>query len=585
MTEDPSPLVRLGAAFALGQLLCSRSIDILTQRLASEYDPDIRQQIVLSLGQVGHLKTLRLLDEQFRVLIPDETLFKAYVYFFSRSIIRSECIGFCCESLSSKNANNRRMAAAALLRIRNSELLAPHIKPLIDAIKNPDPEIRRSVAKVLRLIPFSKKDQMYSDLLTDPDWRVRYESVLAIPGLQNRESLWMEALDDSSNHVVAAALQNAPGDIVLNQHLINKLTRLFKNSSEHIRGSIVQFATPFLDSSNQLPVDFFPADEALLPYKVAGLNNSPNRQSFDSLLNLSKHRIKPIATPAYLGIINMLDSLIANNIITIGEYKAVLIDGLTGNDPVQVYHAASIISETDLKMTDMAPFLYECLKKHNQYAFLEACVAVLSAIEKIRPDGTVDHLKPLLSNKQKQIRDKSRHILTEIYGENVVTPTDYNDVFVYSRLTKLNQYGLCPRVQILTNRGTFVIECDGFYAPYTVAAFLDRIDSGFYDGLIFHRVIPNFVVQGGDPRGDGWGGPNYHLLTEKSPVGYNIGSVGMASAGPDTEGSQFFITTTSQYHLDYNYTRFGRVVEGLDVVLNIERGDKILAADARRPSN
>jgi peptidyl-prolyl cis-trans isomerase B (cyclophilin B) len=236
-------------------------------------------------------------------------------------------------------------------------------------------------------------------------------------------------------------------------------------------------------------------------------------------------------------------------------------------------------------MTEIAPFLYESLKKHSQYAYLEACVAALSAIEKIHPDDAVDHLKPLLSSKQKQIRDKSRHILTEIYGENAIAPSDYNDTFVYSRLTKLNQYGLSPRVDILTNRGTFIIECDGFYAPYTVAAFLGRIDSGFYDGLIFHRVIPNFVVQGGDPRGDGWGGPNYHLLTEKSPGGYDVGSVGMANAGNDTEGSQFFITTTPQYHLDYNYTRFGSVIEGIDVVLNIERGDKILAADIRRPSN
>ncbi|MCK4640521.1 MAG: HEAT repeat domain-containing protein, partial [Candidatus Marinimicrobia bacterium] len=419
MTEDSSPLVRLGAAFALGQLRCSRSIDILTQRLASEYDPDIRQQIVLSLGQVGDIKTLSLLDEHFHVLIPDETLFKAYVYFFSRGINQSECIGFCCESLSSKNANNRRMSAAALQRIRNSELVAPYTKLLIDAAKNPDPEIRRAVAKVLRPIPFSKKDQIYSDLLNDPDWRVRYESVLAIPGLQDGKSLWLEALDDSSKHVVAAALQNAPDDIVLNQHLINKLTQLFNNSSEHIRGSIVQFTAPFLDSSNQAPADSFPVNETLLPYKIAGLKNSPNRRSFNSLLNLSKHRQKTIATPAYLGIINMLDSLIVTNTITISEYRSVLIDGLTGDDPVQVYRAADKISETDLDMTDMAPFLYECLKKHNKYAFLEACVAVLSAIEKITPDDAVDYLKPLLSSKQKQIRDKSRHILTEIYGENV----------------------------------------------------------------------------------------------------------------------------------------------------------------------
>jgi peptidyl-prolyl cis-trans isomerase B (cyclophilin B) len=157
--------------------------------------------------------------------------------------------------------------------------------------------------------------------------------------------------------------------------------------------------------------------------------------------------------------------------------------------------------------------------------------------------------------------------------------------FLYSNLDKLNQHGLHPYVEITTNKGSFVIRRDGYYAPYTTAAFLDLIDSGFYCGLIFHRVVPNFVVRGGDPRGDGWGGPNYHLLTEKSPIGYNTGSVGIASSGPDTEGSQFFITTTPQYYLDYNYTRFGEIVEGLNVVFEIKRGDQILSAQILRSSN
>ena len=93
----------------------------------------------------------------------------------------------------------------------------------------------------------------------------------------------------------------------------------------------------------------------------------------------------------------------------------------------------------------------------------------------------------------------------------------------------------------------------------------------------FHRVVPNFVVQGGDPRGDGWGGPGYTLLTERSPIEFNCGAVGMARTEYDTEGSQFFITLTDQPQLNYQYTRFGEVICGMDVVKRLEAGDRILA--------
>jgi cyclophilin family peptidyl-prolyl cis-trans isomerase len=96
---------------------------------------------------------------------------------------------------------------------------------------------------------------------------------------------------------------------------------------------------------------------------------------------------------------------------------------------------------------------------------------------------------------------------------------------------------------------------------------------GFYSGLNFHRVVPNFVVQGGDPRGDGWGGPGYAIRSEFSTLSYLTGSIGMASAGKDTEGSQFFITHSPQPHLDGRYTLFGRVVSGQDVV------DRLLVDD------
>ena len=98
---------------------------------------------------------------------------------------------------------------------------------------------------------------------------------------------------------------------------------------------------------------------------------------------------------------------------------------------------------------------------------------------------------------------------------------------------------------------------------------------GFYDGLLFHRVVPDFVIQGGDPRGDGFGGPGYDIRDEINPLRYRRGVAGMALAGPDTGGSQFFITLSEQPHLDGGYTSFGEVVAGDEVLDRIVPGDRI----------
>jgi cyclophilin family peptidyl-prolyl cis-trans isomerase len=127
-----------------------------------------------------------------------------------------------------------------------------------------------------------------------------------------------------------------------------------------------------------------------------------------------------------------------------------------------------------------------------------------------------------------------------------------------------------------TTRGEIIMELYSNYAPFTVVSFLKLADQrGFYRGLSFHRVVPNFVVQGGDPRGDGWGGPGYSIRSEFSPLQYETGSVGMASSGKDTEGSQFFITHSPQPHLDGRYTIFGKVISGMGVVNQIQLDDHI----------
>jgi cyclophilin family peptidyl-prolyl cis-trans isomerase len=126
-------------------------------------------------------------------------------------------------------------------------------------------------------------------------------------------------------------------------------------------------------------------------------------------------------------------------------------------------------------------------------------------------------------------------------------------------------------VTVVTNKGTIVFETYDTDAPNTVKNFITLAGKGFYNNLIFHRVIPGFMIQGGDPTGTGMGGPGYKFADELNPntvsykAGYVKGTVAMANSGPDTNGSQFFIMQKDT-PLPHSYTIFGKVISGLDVV-------------------
>jgi len=132
---------------------------------------------------------------------------------------------------------------------------------------------------------------------------------------------------------------------------------------------------------------------------------------------------------------------------------------------------------------------------------------------------------------------------------------------------------------IETNQGKIVAELFAKDAPKTVNNFVFLAREGFYDGVAFHRVIPNFMIQGGDPTGTGTGGPGYKFEDEvrNNPHKHKIGSLSMANAGPNTNGSQFFITHVATDWLDGKHTVFGQVREGQEVVDKIQKGDVITA--------
>lgn len=132
------------------------------------------------------------------------------------------------------------------------------------------------------------------------------------------------------------------------------------------------------------------------------------------------------------------------------------------------------------------------------------------------------------------------------------------------------------KVTLQTNKGVIEFELYANDAPKAVSNFVYLAEDGYYDGLTFHRVVPGFVIQGGDPLGTGTGGPGYQFEDEPVTKDYDEGIVAMANAGPDTNGSQFFIMLEDNQTLPKAYTIFGKVTQGIEVVKQIMEGDKMI---------
>ena len=155
-------------------------------------------------------------------------------------------------------------------------------------------------------------------------------------------------------------------------------------------------------------------------------------------------------------------------------------------------------------------------------------------------------------------------------------PPVYNHPINWQIVTRLASK---QKVLIKTSKGEFVVQLNVTWCPGTSAAFVEMIESGFYKNFTIHRVVPNFVMQDGCPRGDGWGAPEFTIRSEFSPTPFMEGTLGMASSGKDTEGSQWYITHSATPHLDAKYTNFGFVVEGMNVVHQLEVGDMIMGME------
>jgi cyclophilin family peptidyl-prolyl cis-trans isomerase len=222
------------------------------------------------------------------------------------------------------------------------------------------------------------------------------------------------------------------------------------------------------------------------------------------------------------------------------------------------------------------PALLEAYKVATGDVTYGAREAILTALNTIEPATGRQLLQQALMDKDWALRVRAATLLRQQGAGDVDTairPAPSDVAVGEKRFLALLTPQYSPHAFIETDKGTIEVELAVLDAPLTVDNFVTLARKGYFNGLTVHRVVPDFVVQDGDPRGDGEGGPGYTIRDELNQRPYLRGTVGMALAGKDSGGSQFFITHSPQPHLDARYTVFGHVVNGMEVVDRIAVGD------------
>ncbi len=574
LMEDPVIDVRMMAARAVGQLGNTAKLESLVASFrakdTSDVDNPFNAAILESVGKLGDDKYLDMIsgiktyrdNDKHLLLGQARSIYQFAIRGISSDQGSSRMVDFVTNNSMPNEA--RLMAAQYLERVKDVDLDAYKFRLAEIFTKEEDPQIRMCLAKALgkmtdpEILSYLKnqykieKDYRvklsiiaaygkfnYIDvvddifgLIKDEDYRVGLAaaSYLKNNGVPTDALIYKTALQDSLDHRVAAKVYEA---------ILSQLPHYYGNSRYILRRDLLAKIESTTDIYNKAN------------YVVALGYDPPSYPELKKLLEES-------------------DEVVVNTAIA-GAFKTIL-----ANEKFDYYFKAG----SRRARRDLLAYYKEIVEVGDagMLAVIGTSLADPNSQIKALVDSTEwisEALNALNIPKEIETYNELSKGLAYLKDEEFVQRGVRSSKEIDWSLLK--QVTDSTRVVVKTTRGNITFKPYVERAPESVASFVALVNDNFYDDKIFHRVVPNFVVQTGCARGDGYGGLNYTVHSELADAIYDDeGYVGMASAGKDTEGSQWFITHRPTPHLDMKYTIFGKVTEGMNIVHNIEVGDKIV---------
>ena len=586
--RDGVPVVRTDAIFALAQMPPkSVPADRLLETLRYERDPTMQRYLIETLGHTGDTASLLALLDLGLPPNRGGDVALALARYGMRDVVDSTASAWLANQLTSANAWTRRNAAYALGRVPAlAQNRADSIRSALDAIERNDP----AAMHLLRALG-SVGDSTDTDRLTDwlrngTDWRARVDaarSLQRLPVTSTTRSTLVQALKDPHPLVARTAAE------ALAETTWPKSTRTAVGIWIDANPNRWRIIAPLLHglarngrSGRVLrTVNTWKQERSAVAYAAALPALAPlETPRADSILATEIRADDPrVASAAVQGLGARWDRVRPDRASFFFDH---LTHAVRRGDPALLYHGTALLTDSLFVTRGAADTLTATYRSLSTPDDLEGMTAVLEALGTIGGTTAKATLQDALSHPHHAVRNAAATSLSKRSDTTVTaTPTPLPDTPALD-WSYLKTLGPHPRLVLETNKGTVVVKLDTEQAPQTVQAITRFARKGRYDGVPFHRVVPNFVVQGGDfARKDGFGGPGFFLRTEITRIGHRRGTIGMASAGKDTEGCQFFIPHSMQPHLDDGYTAFGEVVEGMDIVDQIRVDDRITQATIR----
>jgi peptidylprolyl isomerase len=590
--------VRRDAAFALGQSGDLGVAPAIFQALEDEAEPAVRHRLLEALGKLASPGVLEgLLD--LRVSGADEAdrLLAIARQGAVHGYVTSASLGQLAGGLGAQDALERRAAAYFFGRVRNASLWASRareVRGALEAHDLEDPAALHLVKALARLQDPSDRARLARIAGSAPDWRLRAEAMLGLAGADPGDGeldVLLAGLNDVSIHVAV----NAANTLAGSQPAPSTLTRM----ATWVEGNPDrwQVAAPLLEGLARASegtfvlgwLDAVPAgDEARRVVGLQALASLPGEEALSRLVAGSGSPSDRVAGAAILALRRRWRGDGGDPGLQAAYFEAFSAAVASGRASL-VSSAAPGLADPAFASLGNVEVLLDAFRAAEMSEDIATAQVVLGSLGQTGDAVVRAELRQALGHPWADVRRTAALALGQHFGEDVEVseggleagdatgpegsdPTRIDWPF-------LSSLGPTPHLVLETERGELVIRMSTEEAPHTVQTVARLALEGRFHGTPFHRVVPNFVIQGGDVgSGDGRGGPGFAITTESTLIPYRRGVIGMASAGKDTEGSQFFVVHSAQPHLDGGYTAFGWLVAGAEVLDGVRQGDLLRAA-------